>query len=61
MDLHTAVYKDILDGRGCSLADAKPAIELLTKMRSARPSLPSKPHDAHPLIGSQQKQHPFTA
>lgn len=61
MDLHTAVYKDILDGRGCSLADAKPAIELLTKMRSARPSLPSNPHDAHPLIGSQQKQHPFTA
>ncbi|RCL65048.1 MAG: gfo/Idh/MocA family oxidoreductase [Bacteroidetes bacterium] len=61
MDLHTEVYKDILDNKGCSLADAQPAIELLTKMRAVTPSLPNDPEEAHPLIRSQQKKHPFSA
>ena len=61
MDLHTEIYKDILDNKGCSLADAQPAIELLTKMRGVTPSLPNDPKEAHPLIRSQQKKHPFSA
>ena len=61
MDLHTEVYKDIIDNKGCSLADAQPAIELLTKMRAVTPSLPKDPKEAHPLISSQQKKHPFSA
>ena len=61
MDLHTEVYKDILDNKGCSLADAQPAIELLTKMRAVTPGLPKDPKETHPLISSQQKKHPFSA
>lgn len=61
MDLHTEVYKDILNNKGCSLADAQPAIEILTKMRGVTPSLPKDPKEAHPLLSSQQKKHPFSA
>ena len=59
MNLHTEVYKDILRNKSCSLTDAQPAIELLTKMRHARPCPPSNPNDAHPLLGCKQQQHPF--
>ena len=60
MDLHTEVYKDILDNKGCFLADAKPAIELLTKMRGVTPVLPEDLDEGHPLLSSQQKKHPFS-
>ena len=33
-DLHTAVYKDVLNGGGYSIADARPAIELVHRLRS---------------------------
>lgn len=33
-DLHTLVYKDILNGNGYGLKDAKPAIELINKIRN---------------------------
>ena len=32
-DLHTAVYQDILNGGGYGLADARPAIELVHRIR----------------------------
>ena len=60
-DLHTEVYRDILNSKGCSLADAQPAIDLLTKMRNMTPEQPKSAKEAHPLIRSQQRQHPFTA
>lgn len=60
MDLHTEVYRDILNGKSCSLADAQPAIELLTAMRNMTPALPKNPEDAHPLVSSLQSKHPFS-
>jgi UDP-N-acetyl-2-amino-2-deoxyglucuronate dehydrogenase len=35
-DLHTEVYRDVLEGRGYGLSDAKPAVELVHGLRSAR-------------------------
>ncbi len=32
-DLHTAVYRDILAGGGCGIADARPSIELVHSIR----------------------------
>jgi UDP-N-acetyl-2-amino-2-deoxyglucuronate dehydrogenase len=37
-ELHTRVYADILAGRGLGLADARPAIELLHRMRQCEVS-----------------------
>lgn len=39
-ELHTRVYADILAGRGLGLADARPAIELLHRMRQCEVSAP---------------------
>ncbi len=36
-DLHTRVYEETLAGRGFGLADARPAIELAYRLRTARP------------------------
>lgn len=33
-DLHTLCYRDILDGRGCTIKDIRPTIECLSKIRS---------------------------
>ncbi|MGB5156409.1 Gfo/Idh/MocA family oxidoreductase [Desulfobacterium sp. N47] len=38
-DLHTAVYKDILDGRGFSMEDSRHAINLAHKLRNANPKI----------------------
>lgn len=37
-DLHTVVYRETLAGRGFGLEDARPSIELASRMRSARPT-----------------------
>jgi UDP-N-acetyl-2-amino-2-deoxyglucuronate dehydrogenase len=37
VDLHTIVYEDVLAGRGFSLEDARPSIELVHSMRNAVP------------------------
>ncbi len=37
-DLHTEVYKDILAGRGFGIAEAKPSIDLVHKIRSIIPA-----------------------
>jgi UDP-N-acetyl-2-amino-2-deoxyglucuronate dehydrogenase len=36
-DLHTAVYRDILDGRGFSIDDVRPSIQLAYDIRTATP------------------------
>ena len=47
-DLHTRVYRDILDGGGFGLDDAKPAIELVHQIRKCPVTSPEK--GAHPLL-----------
>jgi UDP-N-acetyl-2-amino-2-deoxyglucuronate dehydrogenase len=46
-DLHTRSYVDILAGRGYSLADAKPAIEIVSDIRRSQ------------AIGLHGDYHPF--
>jgi UDP-N-acetyl-2-amino-2-deoxyglucuronate dehydrogenase len=47
-DLHTEVYRDILAGRGYGLAEARPAVELVHKLRSAK--LVERPLLVHPAL-----------
>ena len=47
-DLHTLVYRDILSGGGFGLDDAKPAIDLVHRIRQC-PVTPA-PAGAHPLL-----------
>ena len=46
-DLHTKVYEDILAGRGFGIEDARPAIELVHKIRTSPVASPGE--NAHPL------------
>ncbi|HEX2679391.1 MAG TPA: Gfo/Idh/MocA family oxidoreductase, partial [Polyangiales bacterium] len=47
-ELHTAVYREILAGKGFGLADAKPSVELVYGLRSAR--IVTSPSLAHPQL-----------
>lgn len=47
-DLHTAVYKDILKGTGYGIADARPSIDLVHRIRHATPT-GLTPH-SHPFL-----------
>jgi UDP-N-acetyl-2-amino-2-deoxyglucuronate dehydrogenase len=47
-DLHTRVYREILEGRGLGIADARPSIELAYRIRNA-PLAASQP-SAHPMV-----------
>jgi UDP-N-acetyl-2-amino-2-deoxyglucuronate dehydrogenase len=47
-DLHTRVYEEILAGRGLGIADARPSIELLHRIRTAEPQTPGDL--VHPLL-----------
>ncbi len=40
-DLHTVVYEEVLAGRGFTIADARPAIELVHALRHATPEITS--------------------
>ncbi|MFT6842892.1 MAG: hypothetical protein ACJASR_001665 [Psychroserpens sp.] len=57
-DLHTKSYKDIIDGKGFGLADAKPSVQLVHDIRNAELS-PLK-GEYHPLVKYPQMKHPFT-
>lgn len=46
--LHTRVYEEVLAGRGLGIADAKPSIELLHRIRVAPLSGPDE--SVHPLV-----------
>ncbi len=47
-DLHTASYRDVLTGGGYGLQDARPAVELVHRIRHA--SARMDPERAHPLV-----------
>jgi UDP-N-acetyl-2-amino-2-deoxyglucuronate dehydrogenase len=49
-DLHTAVYREILAGRGFGIEDARPSIALVHDLREARP-----------VRAAPELIHPFTA
>ena len=48
MELHTVSYKEILAGRGYGLIDARPCVETVNVIRSAR--VVSAGADAHPYV-----------
>ncbi len=47
MDLHTVVYKDILEGGGFGIKEARPSIELVYQIRNIKP------------IGFNERVHPL--
>lgn len=49
-DLHTAVYRDVLEGRGFSIDDVRPSIQLAYDIRTATPVAPTA--DAHRLLAT---------
>ena len=51
-DLHTQVYEEILAGRGFSIEDVRPSIQLAYDIRTARVGAPIA--DAHPLIAERR-------
>jgi len=51
-DLHTRSYELILEGRGFGLADARPAIDTVAGIRSAKPV--GVASDSHPLVASRK-------
>ena len=51
-DLHTNVYREILGGRGLGIADARPSIETVFKIRSSQ--LSPKGDFVHPLLSGNE-------
>ncbi|HUG91298.1 MAG TPA: Gfo/Idh/MocA family oxidoreductase, partial [Planctomycetaceae bacterium] len=47
-DLHTEVYREILAGYGCGIAEARPSIELVYNVRNSRETHTNG--SAHPLL-----------
>jgi len=47
-DLHTMVYKDILEGKGYGLGAARTAIKIVHEIRNLQPITPK--NDYHPMI-----------
>lgn len=47
-DLHTRVYEEVLAGRGFGIADARPSVELTSRIRAAE--LAPVTADAHPKV-----------
>ncbi len=52
-DLHTRVYEETLAGRGFGIADARPSIELVHGIRTARPVAPTM--EPHPFVTSASR------
>ena len=48
-DLHTAIYREILAGRGFGIEDSRPAIDLVYKLGKTAPVQNDGPH-AHPFL-----------
>jgi UDP-N-acetyl-2-amino-2-deoxyglucuronate dehydrogenase len=55
-DLHIEVYRSILAGQGYGLAEARPAVELVHRLRSAR--IVDRPQLAHPALASARLEAP---
>lgn len=58
-DLHSASYREILAGRGFTIADARPSIELVHQIRNQELFQESK--NKHPLTTLPLTPHPFEA
>lgn len=56
-DLHTESYKEILQGRGFGLEDARSCIEIVSGIRTAKPI--GLQGDYHPLARLDLAKHPF--
>jgi UDP-N-acetyl-2-amino-2-deoxyglucuronate dehydrogenase len=56
-DLHTKVYKDIMQGKGYGLDDARQAIEIVHNIRHAKPI--GLKGNYHPLAKKEIVKHPF--
>ena len=56
-DLHTKVYKGVIDGNGYGLEDARTAIEIVHNIRNAEPI--GLKGDYHPFSKKTQSLHPF--
>ena len=48
-DLHTAIYREILSGRGFGVEDSRPAIDLVYKLGNSKPLQNSGPY-VHPFL-----------
>jgi UDP-N-acetyl-2-amino-2-deoxyglucuronate dehydrogenase len=57
-ELHTVAYREILEGRGFGLADAKPSVELVYALRAA-PVIVPHPERAHPLLARANAAEPL--
>ena len=56
-DLHTEIYKDIIEGNGFGIEDCRQAIEIVHNIRNQKPvGLRS---DFHPLAKKKINKHPF--
>ena len=58
-DLHTKVYKGVLDGKGYGLKDARQAIEIVHDIRNADPI--GLKGDYHPFAKKPIGNHPFNS
>lgn len=57
-DLHTETYKEILEGKGFGLEDARPSIEIVHEIRNTDPI--GLKGDYHPLAALPLSKHPFS-
>jgi UDP-N-acetyl-2-amino-2-deoxyglucuronate dehydrogenase len=51
-DLHTAVYREVLEGRGFGIEDARPSVELVQRIRYQSPE--SRPDGLHPFLSGRR-------
>lgn len=56
-DLHTLSYEQILQGKGFGLEDAKPSIQIVHQIRTAKPI--GLEENYHPLAALPLSEHPF--
>lgn len=54
-DLHTIVYRDILENRGYGMVDARPSIVLAHELRKATPVMSDGPRQ-HPFVAKLHRQ-----
>ena len=57
-DLHTKVYKGVIDGNGYGLEDARQAIEIVHEIRNSKPI--GLKGDYHPFAMKKIVKHPFS-
>ena len=56
-ELHTKVYKGVIDGKGYGLDDSRQAIEIVHDIRNAEPI--GLKGDYHPFAKKPHAKHPF--